>query len=67
MADERQPIVDIGALSERQRDLLHSCLVSQARSYRRKRSWRPSEVAMAQASVEELGQCLGLPSIFKGK
>lgn len=63
--DEETTVTNINDLSERERALLHACIVEKARSYRRKRSWRPSEIAISTGALEALGRKLGLPSIFK--
>ena len=59
--------IDLTGLSERQKELLRECLLAQAHRYKRKRSWRSSEIAAATADIETLARKLGLPSIFKAK
>lgn len=54
-------------LNDRERSVLRHAMLELARSYHRKRSWRGSEVAAAQADVEGLSRRLGLGSIFKSK
>lgn len=51
-------------LSDREKDLLYSCLRARVREVMRKRSWRPSERAAAMADIETLGKQLGLGSIL---